>query len=125
MALLDVSDILLDPDFMNTGLVCERNTQTIGLDGIAVNTPALTPFSGVVTSDNGDILQRGDFGERIKGSITIHTRFALIDGTTGFTADIVRWQGRRWHLTQAGCGRLEVSAYPGCPGIVSMPGALL
>lgn len=37
----------------------------------------------------------------------------------------LRWQGRRWHLTQAGCGRLEVSAYPGCPGIVSMPGALL
>ena len=99
MALLDVSDILLDPDFMNTGLVCERNTQTIGLDGIAVNTPALTPFSGVVTSDNGDILQRGDFGERVKGSITIHTRFALIDGTTGFTADIVRWQGRRYTVS--------------------------
>ena len=37
----------------------------------------------------------------------------------------LHWQGRRWHLTEAGCGRLEVSAYPGCPGIVSMPGALL
>ena len=37
----------------------------------------------------------------------------------------LHWQGRRWHLTQAGCGRLEVSAYPGCRGIVSMPGALL
>lgn len=37
----------------------------------------------------------------------------------------LHWQGRRWHLTADGCGRLEVSAYPGCPGIVSMPGALL
>jgi len=35
------------------------------------------------------------------------------------------WQGRRWYFMDAGRGRLEVSAYPGCPGIVSMPGALL
>lgn len=37
----------------------------------------------------------------------------------------MRWQGRRWHLNAVGKGRIEVSAYPGYPGIVSMPGVLL
>ena len=36
MALLDVSDILCDPDFMDTGLVCERLTQTVGLSLIHI-----------------------------------------------------------------------------------------
>ena len=35
------------------------------------------------------------------------------------------WQGRRWYLAPVNAARLQVSAYPGLPGIVSMPGALL
>ena len=35
------------------------------------------------------------------------------------------WLGRRWFLAPAGQGRLEVSAYAGIPGIVSMPGVLV
>lgn len=99
MALLDVSDILTDPDFMNTGLVCERNAQDVGEDGLAANVTRRMKFSGVVTSDTGDILTRMASGEYTVGSITIHTKFRLIDGSAGFTADIVQWQGRRYTVS--------------------------
>lgn len=100
MALLDVSDVLLDPDFMETGLVCERNAQTVDSYGMATNTTTSLTFSGVVTSNDGDILERFTSGERIKGSILIHTRFELQDGTTGYTADIVRWKGKRYTVSK-------------------------
>ena len=32
MPLLDVSDVLLDPDFMDTSLVCHRQVQTVDED---------------------------------------------------------------------------------------------
>lgn len=100
MARLDVSEILFDPDFVDM-LTCERNQQTVGSDGMAVNATTLTDFYGVVTSDNGDILERIASGERVKGSITIHSRFVLHDGSAGYTADIVRWKGLRYTVTQA------------------------
>lgn len=99
MAQLDVTDILLDPDFMDLALICERLTQVITTDGLAVNTPVQTPFSAVVTSDKGDMLVRLAAGERVEGSITLHTPFRLIDGNAGQTADIVQWAGRRYTVS--------------------------
>ena len=99
MARLDVSDILCDPDFMDTSLVCERNAQTVGGNGMATNAVTQMPFAGVVTSDNGDILERNPDGERVKGNLTIHTRFPLDDGSAMNAADIVQWRGRRYTVT--------------------------
>lgn len=99
MARLDVSDILTDPDFIDRGLICERSKQTVGTDGIAINATTKTKFIGVVTSDSGDVLERMPGVERIKGSITIHTRFALNDGAPGQTADVVQWRGRRYTVS--------------------------
>ncbi|MFA9439406.1 hypothetical protein ACDA63_07195 [Uliginosibacterium sp. sgz301328] len=84
---------------MSKGLVCTRSAQTIGDDGIAVVSQTASTFSGVVTSDNGDLLQRQGNSERIVGSITIHTTFRLIDGTPDETADVVTWQGRDYTVT--------------------------
>ncbi len=98
MALLDVTGVLLDPAFADR-LVCERFRQVVGDNGIAVNTAQTLKLSGVVTSDNGDILERIATGERIKGSIIVHTRFILFDGTSGYTADIVQWRGRRYTVS--------------------------
>ena len=95
MAQLDVTEILLDPDFMDTGLVCKRSVQSVGDNGRATNSVASTPFAGVVTSDKGDILERIAGGERKKGSITIHTMFRLTAGSgENSIADVVTWQGR-------------------------------
>lgn len=100
MALLDVSEILLDPDFMDHGLQCERNVQTVGSNGLSQNVTTLLPFSGVVTTNEGDVMERMSFGERIKGSIIVHSVFELQDGADGLTADIVRWKGRRYTVTR-------------------------
>ena len=96
MALLDVTEVLLDPDFMDTGLVCNRMAQTIDEDGFATNTATAHRFAAVVTSDKGDLLHRNADGSRIAGSITLHTMFRLSDGSTGQDADEVVWQGRTY-----------------------------
>lgn len=98
MPLLDVSSVLDNPMFKEApnALVCTRNAQTVGPDGIAVNTPTDTPFSGVVTSDTGDVLMRMAEGSYVKGSILIHTAFVLIDGANGNDADVVTWLGRKY-----------------------------
>lgn len=96
MAFLDVTDVLLDPDFMDTGLLCNRMTQTVDDHGRAQNSVASTPFAAVVTSDKGDILHRNADGSRIIGSITLHTMFRLLDGSVGQDADEVVWAGRTY-----------------------------
>lgn len=99
MPLLDVSDVLLDPDFLDLTLTVTRNAQTVGNDGIAVITPSTTPFYGVVTSLSGSVLHRVAEGEHISDTITIHSPFKLIDGQSGYDADIVNWQGLQWTVT--------------------------
>lgn len=99
MALLDVTEILTDPDFLTTGMTCERQAQTVGTDGMAVNTPTTFTFSGVVTSNRGDVLDRIAEGQRIVGSITIHTKFQLTDGSGSNSADIVTVLGRKYTVT--------------------------
>ena len=100
MALIDVSDILCDPDFADRGIVCERNIQTIGEDGMAHNETKRIKFTGVVTPDTGDLLERLDEGERVKGRITIHSQVPLRDGAEGGSADIVIWKGKRYTVSR-------------------------
>ena len=95
MAFLDVTDIVLDPDFVDR-LVCERIEQIVSDGGIAVNTPTEVPFFGCVTINTGDTLERMPTGERVKGAITVHTKFRLIAGVDEHTADVLQWKGRRF-----------------------------
>lgn len=99
MPLLDVSDLLSDPDFVQPGLICTREAQTVNANGIAVNTPLKVQFSGVVTSDKGDVLERLAAGERIVGNIMITTRFRLRDGKSGYSADIVTVCGKNYTVS--------------------------
>jgi galactose-6-phosphate isomerase len=101
MPLLDVSEILLDPDFVGS-LVCARQTQTVDDNGIATDTASTIPFYGVVTNNTGDLLMRLAEGSRINGSITVHSRFLLQAGSDGMDADIVTWNGRSYTVTSVG-----------------------
>ncbi|WCM21362.1 hypothetical protein NDK50_07915 [Paraburkholderia bryophila] len=101
MPLLDVAEILLDPDFVDS-LVCARNIQTVGSNGLAVDAATSTPFYGVVTNNTGDLLMRLAEGSRISGSITVHSQFNLIAGAAGIDADIVTWNGRQYTVTNIG-----------------------
>ena len=53
MPLLDVTEILTDPDFVTLGLQCARQVQIVNEDGLATNNPVVFTFSGVVTSISG------------------------------------------------------------------------
>jgi hypothetical protein len=96
MPALDVADVLDDPDFVDSTLVCVRNSQTLGLDGRASDTPVPLPFAGVVFPASGKQLNRKPDGELITGSISIITRFALLVGAAGLSADVVQWRGNSY-----------------------------
>lgn len=95
MAFLDVSDILTDPDFVDK-LQVERNAQSVSAAGLGSVTPAISPFYGVVTNASGEAMTRNAEGERVGGTIIIHTKFRLIAGDEVNVADVVQWQGRRY-----------------------------
>lgn len=95
MALLDVSDVLTDPDFSDA-LTVYRSTIAVGDNGRTTKTTAALPIVGVVTQGGGDILDRTGDAEKIRGSITVHTMFILSAGGGGIDADELDWQGRRY-----------------------------
>ena len=105
MPLLDVSDVLFDPDFMDTSLVCHRQVQTVDADNFTKNTPQDIPFSGVVTVDRSLEARRMMEGQKISGAILIVTQFRLTQGQPGtdstprLDADIVTYSGREYRVT--------------------------
>lgn len=99
MPLLDVSDVLLDPDFVDTTLVCHRNVQTTDEDNFPVNTPTDIPFTGVVTVDRALEAKRMAAGQNINGAILIVTSFRLTQGQPGLDADCVTYRGREYRVT--------------------------
>lgn len=115
MPLLDVSDVLQDPDYCDLSLICERNAITTDSSGRGVIKSESVPFSGVVTSDKGELLQRGAVGEHATDSMLVITRFRLRDAGMSATADVVQWDDRRWTVTKVnsyskyGVGFVEAS----------------
>ena len=97
---LDVSDVLLDPDFMSKGVVCTRTAVIIGGNGRSQTTVTTHTFNAVVTSNDGFKLDRKPDGTVIKGAINIHTRFVLNEGDEGHQADEIKWQGRDYIVSQ-------------------------
>lgn len=100
MAKLDVSDVLSDPDFVSRGIVCYRLSMVIGDNGRPQSTMVNHTFNGVVTTNNGDNMDRKADGTLIKGAINIHTRFALSEGDAEHQADEITWKGRRYIVVQ-------------------------
>lgn len=96
MPTLDVSSVLTDPLFADRSLKCIRQKQTIGDDGLAVNTTQTIAFIGVVTAASGTVLEREAEGSRVSGSISVITRHLLVDGKNGLAADEVQYNGRRY-----------------------------
>ncbi|HDL8134541.1 TPA: head-tail adaptor [Yersinia enterocolitica] len=99
MPFLDVTEVLLDPDFVDTTLVCHRQLQTVDDDGFTTNTPQDTPFSGVVTVDRPLEAKRMQAGQNINGAILIVTQFRLTQGQPGLDADVVTYRGRKYRVT--------------------------
>lgn len=99
MPTLDVTDVLLSPEFLDTTLVVKRSEQTIDNDGFAQNTVTQTQFAGVVTVDRSLEARRMQAGQVINGAILIVTTYRLTSGNTGVDADIVTYRGRDYRVT--------------------------
>lgn len=100
MPFLDVSDVLQDPDFMSSGLICKRTAVIVGSNGRAQTTLTNLTFDAVVTTNNGFQLDRKPDGTIIKGAINIHTQFVLIPGDQDHQADEITWQGKNYIVHQ-------------------------
>jgi hypothetical protein len=97
---LDVSDVLLDPDFIYTGIICKRTEVIVGNNGRPQETTISKPFNGVVTTNNGIKMDRRPDGTLIKGAINIHTQFILIPGDKKTKADEITWKGKTYIVAQ-------------------------
>ena len=105
MPFLDVSEVLLEPDFVDTSLVCRRQTQTTDEDNFPTNTELSIPFSGVVTIDRALEAKRMAAGQNINGAILIVTQFRLTQGIKAsnggpnLDADLVAYDGGLYRVT--------------------------
>lgn len=99
MPLLDVTEVLLDPDFVDTTLVCHRQIQSRDNDNFTTNTQQDIPFSGVVTVDRSLEARRMAAGQNINGAILIVTQFRLTQGQPGLDADVVTYRSRKYRVT--------------------------
>ncbi|MFG1260032.1 hypothetical protein V5F79_22150 [Xanthobacter flavus] len=115
MPLLDVSDVLLDPDFADTFTVY-REAVTVGDDGRSIRTETTFPGVGVVTPDMWSTLQRAPEGSNVSEIITVITQFRLTSSVDGTDADEIVWNGKRYVViavgdcTRFGAGFVEASA---------------
>ena len=100
MPSLDVSDVLLDPDFVTVDLVCKRIMVAVGDNGRPVKSEQSFQFSGVVTTNSGQNMDRREDGTLIKGAIDIHTNTPLMAGDAGQQADEITWKGKTYYVVQ-------------------------
>lgn len=100
MPTLDVSDVLLDPDFMTSALTCTRIDVDVGGNGRSVKTEQSFQFSGVVTTNSGQNMDRREDGTLIKDAITIHTKTPLVAGNLNQQADEITWKGKTYYVVQ-------------------------
>lgn len=95
MPTLDVSDVLDDEDFADE-LALTVRVVTVGDDGRGHTAETTTTISGVVTSDKGRNRDLIAEGQRVVGSIMVHTSTRLTSGSDGREADVVTWNGRQY-----------------------------
>lgn len=99
MPTLDVSDVLLSPEFLDTSLVCSRSVQSTDADGFTTNSTSQLPFAGVVTVDKSLENARMEAGQVVRGAILVITRFILTEGTGTNDADVVTYRGRDYRVS--------------------------
>lgn len=104
MPLLDVSDILLDPDVAET-LTIQRRQANVGSNGRAsqtVTTITPAPVGSVQPQDAGD-LERGSDQQKLPKKIEVITPFRLRSaGSDGqgneYQPDLIVWQGDSYQV---------------------------
>ena len=95
MALLDVSFMLTDPDFVNTVPIIRRQKVT-GSNGRVTFTETSGTIVGCVQPASGDTLVQLPELSNTTGSLEVWTQAELNVDTASQGADILTWQGSRY-----------------------------
>ena len=99
MPLIDVSDLLTDPDFVQS-IVITRRAQSVDNTGRGVESDSTLTIIGCVTIGPLDPMIFGTDATYSRKSIAVHTRAQLYDATTGFSADLVTFEGNTYVVKQ-------------------------
>lgn len=95
MALIDVSDLLRDPDFTNiVGLI--RRSSSINGHGEHVMAETACNIVASVQGVNAEDIARLPEGARLSDIITVYYRGDLQPESKGGYSDLIIWQGRRY-----------------------------
>lgn len=116
MPLLDVSDIILDPDFADA-ITVYRQAVSTDTYGDVIRTETATPnVVAVITPDKWSTLQRQAEGSNVSEVVTVITQFRLQASMDGYDADEIVWNGKRYVViavgdcSRYGAGFVEASA---------------
>jgi hypothetical protein len=98
MALIDVSDLLNDPDFVNEFTVVRR-TSTVNDFGENIIGDTNICAIGSIQAGNGDTLRRLPEAARKENAITVYTKTELkADNNSNGYSDIIVWKNQRFQV---------------------------
>jgi hypothetical protein len=100
MALLNVSDVIDDPDFWSDAVLVQAIV-TINEVGLAQAMQTGVAFTGVIWPGNGKGLVQVAEGDFVEGDLAIITRFPIDTGTRENAADGVIFGGLPYTITNA------------------------
>lgn len=97
MALIDVSELLTDPDFTNTVTLIRRSS-TVNSYGENVMVETSSTITAVVQGANAESLERVPEGARLSDLIDVYYKGALHAESPGGYADVIVWDGKRYQV---------------------------
>jgi len=97
MALIDVSELLTDPDFTNT-VTLIRRASTVNTHGENVMTETQSTITAVVQGANTESLERVPEGARLSDLIDVYYKGQLTAESPSGYADIIVWGGKRYQV---------------------------
>lgn len=97
MALIDVSELLTDPDFTNT-VTLIRRASTVNTYGENVMTETQSTITAVVQGANTESLERVPEGARLSDLIDVYYKGQLTAESPSGYADVIVWGGKRYQV---------------------------
>jgi hypothetical protein len=89
--MIDVGDIVQDPDFAST-VVVTRRASVIGDDGVGRVVESTFELIGTVATEGNPMVLEAEYVHS-QDNVTIYTKTKLLDAATGFQADNIAWGG--------------------------------
>ena len=99
MAQIDVSDLLLDPDFTDR-VTLIRRAATVDENGETVFSSTQMRITAVVQAGDSETLERMPDGARLSDLITVYYRGVLTAERVGGYADVIVWGGKRFQVKE-------------------------